>query len=249
MPILLNDVGDEFDKPLIIIYGDAGSGKTSLITSLEGKVLVGDVEKGLRSLRNYFLTNPQEKGRIKSIQVRNLDDLRALHKAVSPGGELHGQFDWLVLDSVSRISEVILQANERQLKATNSDGFGAAYKLTEDDVVGVINGFRALTAQIGIIFTAKEKIKKIEVSKDVSIDKFDVFFPGNKLEIQVPHIADEIWRLVVVDEKNEATGKTEKRRKLITQANPRSRAKSRGGLTDVIDVTDGLGKIMKEIGY
>ena len=54
----------------VVVYGQAGAGKTSLIKTLPGRVLVVSAEAGLLSLKGFDAD---------VAEVATVDDLRAVH--------------------------------------------------------------------------------------------------------------------------------------------------------------------------
>jgi GTPase SAR1 family protein len=79
----------------ILIYGQAGAGKTFATQSMPGKVLVISAEAGLLSIKDA--------PNVSAIEVANYDDLREVYAALR-SGEL--VYDSVCLDSVSEISEI-----------------------------------------------------------------------------------------------------------------------------------------------
>jgi len=81
----------------LLVYGQAGAGKTYATQTMPGKVLVISAEAGLLSIKDA--------PNVSAIEVSNYDDLREVYAALK-SGEL--VFDSVCLDSVSEISEILL---------------------------------------------------------------------------------------------------------------------------------------------
>lgn len=209
--------------PKIIIYSDAGVGKTTMAGTLPGKVLILSVEDGLRSLR---LFPASERRRISVAKVATSDDLRDAYEKLSAG---QITCDWLVLDSISELAEMIL----REYKRTDKDP-RQSYGKVDDDITDIFRAFRDLSC--GVLFIAKEHVIKRQVG-EFEVDYHGLLLPGQRLTTNVPHLVDNVWRLVAKGDK----------RIIITKADGRSRAKSREGLDPVIDVTDGLGEVVAKM--
>jgi phage nucleotide-binding protein len=204
--------------PKVIIYADAGVGKTTLSGTLPGKVLILSAEEGLRSLKLF----PKEtRKRVSVAKVETTDDLRDAYDKIQSGAI---ETDWLVLDSISEIAEMALREYKRKDKDPRQ-----SYGKTDDDVTDILRSFRDLAC--GVIFLAKEHVIKRQVG-DVEIDYYGLFLPGQRLTTNVPHLVDEVWRMIAKGDK----------RFLITRNDGRSRAKSRTDLPSVVDVSNGIGE-------
>lgn len=89
----------------VLVYGQSGVGKTTLIKTLPGKVLILSAEAGLLSLKDTD---------IEYVDIRTLDDLTEAYSYILSNIT---EYNCIVLDSLSEIAEVVL-ANE---KRTNKD--------------------------------------------------------------------------------------------------------------------------------
>jgi phage nucleotide-binding protein len=126
----------------ILIYGQAGAGKTFATQSMPGKVLVISAEAGLLSIKDA--------PNVSAIEVANYDDLREVYAALR-SGEL--VYDSVCLDSVSEISEILLVHE----KGRNKDG-RMAYQNVSEAVTSLMRSFRDL--DMHVLFIAK-KAKRI----------------------------------------------------------------------------------------
>lgn len=211
-------IGDS--DPKIILYSDAGIGKTTMAGTLPGRVLILSAEDGLRSLK---LFPKSERERISVAEVKDTNDLKDAYSKLQSGVI---QYDWVVIDSISEVAEMML----RDLKAKSKDP-RQAYGKVDDDIVGMLTDFRNLPC--GVLFLAKEHVIKRQIG-DTEIDYHGLLLPGQRLTTNVPHLVDNVWRLIAKGEK----------RFIITKNDGRSRAKSRDGLDAVIDVSEGLGDVI-----
>jgi len=221
----LRDVVDS-RAPKILVYGGAGVGKTTLIASLTGKILIISAEAGLLSLAGADLD-------ADVVEVTSIEALRAVYAELRAGD--HG-YAWVVLDSVSEIAEVVLSAEKSKSKDPR-----AAYGALSEEMVKIMRAFRDLTC--GVYFSAKLASTKDETTGKVS---HSIGMPGAKLGEALPYLFDEVFRLVVIDEDDGAGGKVASRY-LLTATDGKSVAKDRSGKLDAYEPAD-LGAIIAKIG-
>lgn len=188
------------------IYGATSTGKTYLTRTLEGKILILSAEAGLLSLRGL---------KADVLEIHSVQDLRDAHKALLAGGH---DYDWVVLDSLSEIAEVVLADEKVKTKDPRQ-----AYGSLIDTMLGVCRAFRDLP--MNVYMTGKEERFKDEATGKLMSA---LSMPGSRLGNQIPYLFDEVLRLVVL--KNRETGEAE--RWLQTQPEPTSDAKDRSGELD-----------------
>jgi phage nucleotide-binding protein len=205
----------------MLVYGQAGAGKTSLIKSLEGSVLIASAEAGLLPLRGF---------KSDVADIGTIADLREVHRILR---ETKHPYNWVCLDSLSEIAEVVL-AEEKSRTKDPRQAYGAVIEQT----IAVCKAFRDLP-NVGVYFSAKEERLKDEgTGRMLNV----ISMPGSKLSGQLPYLFDEVFRLVVVKDKDSGDVK----RYLQTQPEPTSDAKDRSGKLDAYEVAD-LGAIVNKI--
>lgn len=171
----LRQAGEEGgDK--VLVYGGPGAGKTSLISTLPGKVLVASAEKGLASL------DPDA-----DIDVAPIDNVNDLVEVVDVLESKDHGYNWLALDSFSDIAEVVFadelarQSDPRKL-----------YPAVEQRVLRLVRTLRGLN--LNVYVTAKAfRVTDSETSRTQHIVKM----PGNSLGQQIPYFFDFFFRLRV----------------------------------------------------
>lgn len=221
-------IGNEPQK--VVLYSDAGAGKTTAVGTLPGRKLLISAEKGAKSLGRL----PKEmRDLVQVVEVRTIAGLREVYDEVKAG---RVQCDWIALDSISEIAEIALAEYKKngvlQGRNMNKDP-RAAYGAVEDDVMHMLWDFQALP--VNVLFLCKEQVKPRQINEETTIDYFNLLMPGQTLTARVCHLVDELWRLTVRGDK----------RVLIAQADGRSRAKSRAGLPKTVDVSDGFADVIE----
>ena len=220
----LRDVVDS-RAPKILVYGGAGVGKTTLIASLTGKILIISAEAGLLSLAGADID-------ADVVEVTSIEALRAVYTELRAGD--HG-YEWVVLDSVSEIAEVVLSSEKAKTKDPRQ-----AYGALSDEMVKIMRAFRDLNC--GVYFSAKLASTKDEATSRVS---HSIGMPGAKLGEALPYLFDEVFRLVVIDEDDGNGGKVASRY-LLTATDGKSVAKDRSGKLDAYEPAD-LGAVVVKI--
>lgn len=155
----------------LMVYGRSGVGKTRLIGTLGGKVLVLSAERGLLSLGGL---DQKDKERISVAEVSTAKEIAEIKDLAV--------FDWIVIDSISDIFESDLAA----LKKTNKDP-RQAYGDLQDTGFALFRFLRDKT-KCGLVIIAKEiaEEKRVEPS-----------MPGSKLGQAASYYFDLVCRLVV----------------------------------------------------
>ena len=217
----MEDVQKSFAAKFLV-YGGAGAGKTSLIRTLDGKVLICSAEAGLLSIAGF---------KCDVAEITSVEDMRDVHRLLSSNKH---PYDWVVLDSLSEIAEQILAGEKARTKDPRQ-----AYGAVIDQTVALCRAFRDL--KCGVYFTAKEERVKDEGTGRMI---HQISMPGARLSGQLPYLFDEVFRLVTVKEKD--TG--ELQRWLQTQPEPTADAKDRSGKLDAYEAAD-LGAIVRKINH
>ena len=213
--------------PKILVYGDAGTGKTTLIASLRGRVLVLSAESGLLSLRGLDRVDGEG---VDVVEIKTMSELREAYALLRAGHD----YQWIVLDSVSEIAEVVLLDEKAKTKDPRQ-----AYGALQEQMTSLLRSFRDLSA--GVYFSAKLNKSKDETTGRVS---YGIGMPGAKLGEMVPYLFDEVFRLVIVEEERDGVKTTA--RYLQTASDARSVAKDRSGRLDALEPAD-LGAVVAKI--
>ena len=209
MSIQLKSTGDIHAKGLkVLVYGQAGSGKTTLTKTLP-KPVVLSAEDGLLSLKD---------DNIPFIEIKSIGDLHEAYSWLSESDE----FESVVLDSISEIAEVVL-AHEKKV---NKDG-RAAYGEMDVQLSEIIRAFRDLNMHV--LMTAKLEKQQDEMGRMLYFPSL----PGNKTAQKLPYFFDEVLALRI--EKDEE-GKTQ--RALMCDSDGLWLAKDRSGKLEAWETPD-----------
>jgi phage nucleotide-binding protein len=222
MAINLRSTSDAHSNGVkIVVYGQAGAGKTSLITTLPDPVIIS-AEGGLLSISDSALP---------FIEVSTMDALKEAYMWVAESAEAKG-FQSVAIDSISEIAEVVL-AHEKRV---NKDG-RAAYGEMQVQVIEIMRAFRDLQGK-HVYFSAKCEKSQDEMGRIL----YSPSMPGNKLAQQIPYLVDEVFALRV---ERDAEGVTQ--RALMCDSDGLWLAKDRSGKLSAWEAPD-LGAIINKIG-
>jgi phage nucleotide-binding protein len=205
----------------LLVYGQAGAGKTSLIPTLPTPVILS-AEGGLLSIAD---TN------LPFLEITSMAELQEAYKWLTSSAEA-GEFQSVALDSISEIAEVVLNAE----KKINKDP-RAAYGAMQEQMADVIRAFRDLPGK-HVYMSAKLEKTQDEMGRVL----YAPSMPGNKTGQSLPYFFDEVLALRV---EKDAEGNT--RRALMTDGDGLWLAKDRSGKLEVWEDAD-LGDIIRKIG-
>lgn len=205
-----------------LVYGHAGSGKTSLIPTLPSPIVLS-AEGGLLSIAG---------AEVPYIEINSMADLMEAYQWLTESAEA-GQFQSVALDSISEIAEVVLA---EELKR-NKDG-RAAYGELNTVMQGMIRAFRDLPGR-HVYFTAKCEKAQDEQGRML----YSPSMPGKSLTQGIAYYFDLVMALRV---ERDADGATH--RMLMTDSDGLWLAKNRAaGRLEMWEAPD-LGAIIAKIG-
>jgi phage nucleotide-binding protein len=205
----------------LLVYGQAGSGKTSLIRTLPEPIVLS-AEGGLLSIQDADLP---------FIEVTSMDDLREAYEWVAGSDEAKA-FASVALDSISEVAEVVLQYELKR----NKDG-RAAYGELNTTMNELIRAFRDLPGK-HVYMSAKLEKSQDEMGRML----YNPGMPGKSLTQGLPYFFDEVLALRV---EKDADGNTQ--RALMCDSDGLWSAKDRSGKLEAWEAPD-LGAIIAKIG-
>jgi phage nucleotide-binding protein len=205
----------------LLVYGNAGSGKTSLIPTLPNPV-VFSAEGGLLSIADAD---------VPFVEVSSYDTLMEAYRWVTEADEAK-HFESIALDSISEIAEVVLN-HEKKIAKDPRQAYGAMQEQMSD----IIRAFRDIPNK-HVYFTAKCEKATDETGRIL----YAPSMPGNKTGQQLPYFFDEVLALRV---EKDAEGVAQ--RALMCDSDGIWQAKDRSGKLGAWEAPD-LGAIIAKIG-
>lgn len=209
----------------ILVYGGAGSGKTTLCKTMPGNPIIISAEGGLLSLRDVD---------IPVIEVSNIEDV---HEAYSYLVD-HPEHNWVALDSISEIAEVVLNAEKKRTVNGKLVDPRQAYGALSEQMTDLLRAFRDLPGR-NVYMSCKMERQKDEQTGAML---YSPLLPGAKLAQQIPYLFDEVLALRV---ENDTDGNPV--RYLQTQSDFNYIAKDRSGALDVAGEFPDLGEIANKV--
>ncbi len=196
----------------VCVYGASGAGKTCLAATTGGNPIIISAEAGLLSLRGL---------EIPVIEVSTMPDIMEAYSFLtSPEGM---QYDWVCIDSISEIAEVVLATEKKATKDPRQ-----AYGALADQMHDLIRAFRDLPRNV--YMAAKQERQKDEMSGAML---YGPAMPGQRLAQALPYMFDEMLCL-----RAEANAEGEIVRFLQTQPDFTRQAKDRSGALDQFEQPD-----------
>lgn len=205
----------------LLVYANAGAGKTSLITTLPNPIVLS-AEAGLLSIADAD---------VPFVEVSSYESLMEAYAWLTQSAEAKG-FDSVALDSISEIAEVVLNYEKKIAKDPRQ-----AYGSMQEQMTDLIRAFRDLPEK-HVYFTAKCEKSTDETGRLL----YAPSMPGNKTGQQLPYFFDEVLALRV---EKDADGNPQ--RALMCDSDGIWQAKDRSGKLSTWEAPD-LGAIIAKIG-
>jgi len=171
-----------FNGIKVLVYGPAGSGKTSLCATTGGNPLIISAEAGLLSLRGHD---------IPFLEVASMADLEQAYAFVT--SPACAEFDWICLDSISEVAEVVLNFEKKRMVNGKLVDPRQAYGALQEQVTDLIRAFRDIKGK-NVYFSCKQERIKDELTGAML---YGPAMPGTKLPQMIPYFFDEVFALRV----------------------------------------------------
>lgn len=209
------------DGVKLLVYGQSGAGKTTIIQTLP-KPIILSAESGLLSLQDFDLPY---------IEIKRMADLFDAYAWLTSSEEAK-QYASVALDSISEIAEVCL-SNEK----ANSKDPRQAYGEMNDKMASLIRAFRDLPDR-HVLMTAKLEKAQDEMGRML----YSPSMPGKALGQGLPYYFDFVFALRA---ERAPDGSTQ--RALMVESDGLWQAKQRGKKLEDWEAPD-LGAIIGKLG-
>ena len=205
----------------ILVYGAAGSGKTSLIATLPNPIVLS-AEGGLLSIIDSNLPY---------LEITSMSDLMEAYEWLTTNKD-GLSYNSIALDSISEIAEVVLNHEKKANKDPR-----AAYGAMQEQMADVIRAFRDIPNR-HIYMSAKLEKSTDEMGRIM----YAPSMPGNKTGQSLPYFFDEVLAMRI---EKDAEGIAQ--RALMCESDGLWLAKDRSGKLTNWEKPD-LGLIIQKIG-
>ena len=204
----------------LLVYGQAGAGKTSLIKTLPSPIVLS-AEGGLLSIQDADLPY---------IEISDMDTLKEVYTWLTSADEAKA-YKSVALDSISEIAEVVLNAEKKATKDPRQ-----AYGAMQEQMADIIRAFRDLPGR-HVYMSAKLEKTQDEMGRVL----YSPSMPGNKTGQALPYFFDEVLALRV-----EKDGEGVTQRAMMCDSDGLWLAKDRSGKLAMWEAPD-LGAIIAKI--
>lgn len=204
----------------VLVYGQAGAGKTSLVKTLPNPIVLS-AEGGLLSIQDADLPY---------IEISDMDTLKEAYTWLTQSDEAK-RFESVALDSISEIAEVVLNAEKKATKDPRQ-----AYGAMQEQMADIIRAFRDLPGR-HVYMSAKLEKTQDEMGRVL----YAPSMPGNKTGQALPYFFDEVLALRV-----EKDGEGVTQRALMCDSDGLWLAKDRSGKLEAWEAPD-LGAIIAKM--
>jgi phage nucleotide-binding protein len=205
----------------VLVYGQAGAGKTSLIKTLPSPIVLS-AEGGLLSIQDADLP---------FIEITSMTELQEAYTWLTSSDEAKS-YKSVALDSISEIAEVCLNTEKKATKDPRQ-----AYGAMQEQMADIIRAFRDLPGR-HVYMSAKLEKTQDEMGRVL----YSPSMPGNKTGQALPYFFDEVLALRV-----EKDGDGNTQRALMCDSDGLWLAKDRSGKLDAWEAPD-LSAVIAKIG-
>jgi phage nucleotide-binding protein len=146
MPITITNTDSECNFVKLLVYGDSGVGKTTLIKTAPKPIIIS-TESGLLPLSGL---------NIPVIKVSTYEELCEAFEYVTDANNGH-LFETICLDSITDLAESILTAYKKETKDPRQ-----AYGRINDDIAEIIRAFRDIETHHVYVTAKMNRVEDME---------------------------------------------------------------------------------------
>lgn len=172
-----------------ILYGTWGVGKTTVLSTMDGYVLVVNDEKRLSALKAAFKDSPEQLGRYTTVNIYDEPNRYLSLKKLYDDLSQQEQFPkWIVWDSLSSIAKTIVNG---KLNGTSNAGKKihgqAAYGDSNTEILELLNLFCKLPTNFVVICHLSRH------TDQEGVTTLSPGLPGKQLAEDIPYLFDCIY--------------------------------------------------------
>lgn len=223
------------DSLKFLVYGPAGSGKTTLAGTTGEPTIVISAEAGLLSLASqdldYIDISHDDEGNFIPASKR-YDKLAEAFKFLN-GDEARSKYKWVVIDSLTEIGQLLTE--KLQTKYPDRKDALVMWGEYSQELRSMIKAFRDLRGY-NVVFTALS-----QPDKDENGRRFMAIMLQGKISEQLPGFFDEVFFYTQIEDQEGVA-----RRVLVTGMTEKTPAKDRSGKLAQYERPH-LGEIAKKI--
>ena len=228
-------IGNNFS---MLVYGESGAGKTSLTKTLPcdpSRVLFVNAENGGLSIKDsgvavYDLT--KEKSGDSIIELNRTERFHKLARFMTEIGQHKDEYDWIVIDSLTEISQNLVEG----LKIEHAGDNYAVWGNYTEKLISMIKTFRDIY-HFNVVFLALDTVTQDEAGQRF----MDINIQGKKAAEAIPAQFDFVFYLKKYED-NEGN----EQRSLVTSSYKNIKAKDRSDKLDQFEPAD-ISKIVEKI--
>ena len=219
---ITNTKGMGVDTLKMIVYGESGVGKTTLLATANEPTLIISAEAGLLCLANkdidVFDISKDDAGNIIPA-VKRIERLRDVYNyLVAP--ETKDKYKWVMIDSLSEIADIV-NASAALDHSGDKEKF-LRWGAYNEKMTTIIKLFRDLN--YNVVFTALSKVEKDETGK-----RYHGYSMSGSIADRLPQYFDECFYIYVTPEGE---------RKLVCGKTEQTMTKDRSGRLEKIEAAD-----------